>query len=243
MKSVAPLFDVHCHLSHEKYPIDQRSLIAREAFQTGVEKIAVVSTGREQLTDALELQDQFGTDRIKLIAATPPHDIVGADDPLFDDICALAKEKRLSAIGETGLEYFYCPETKIFQKKALYRYIECALSFDLPLAIHCRDAFSDMIPIINTYRQENRPLKGMIHCFTGSLEEAQKLLELGWYLSLSGIVTFPKSTELQEVAKAIPLDRILLETDAPYLAPKQKRGQENRPAYLVYTAEFVAHKV
>lgn len=241
MKSVSPLFDVHCHLSHERYPEDLRPSIAREAFQAGVEKIAVVATCRQQLTDAFELQEQFGTERIKVIAATPPHDIIGAEDPLFQDIYALAQEKRLSAIGETGLEYFYCPETKLFQKKALHRYIECALACNLPLAIHCRYAFSDMIPIIESYRQEKKPLKGMIHCFTGSLEEAHTLLELGWYLSISGIVTFPKSIALQEVAKIIPLDRLLIETDSPYLAPKVKRGQDNRPAYLVYTAEFIAN--
>lgn len=240
MKSVSPLFDVHCHLSHKNYAIDQRSSIVHEAFLVGVEKIAVVATDKEALLGALDMQDQFGRDRIKIIAATPPHDIVNDEDALFNDVRNLAKKKRLSAIGETGLEYFYCADTKVFQKKALHRYVECALKFDLPLAIHCRDAFSDMIPIIEGYRKENRPLRGMIHCFTGTIDQAKMLLDLGWYLSFSGIVTFPKSQALQEVAKFVPLDRILLETDSPYLAPKQKRGQENKPSYLVYIAEFMA---
>ena len=240
MNTAYPLFDVHCHLTHEQYPVDLRPSIAREAFQDGVKKIAVVALNHGQLVDALALQEQFGEERLKVVASTPPHDIIGTEDPFFEDIWALAQQKKLSAIGETGLEYFYSSDTKIYQKQALHRYIECALTFDLPLVIHCRDAFGDMIPIIEKYKEEKKPLRGMIHCFTGTMEEAEKLLELGWYLSISGIVTFPKALALQEVVKRIPLDRLLLETDSPYLAPKQKRGKENRPSYLVYVAEFIA---
>lgn len=240
MKSVRPLFDVHCHITHNDFSASMRPEIIREAYEAGVEQMVVVALNEKQLDDALDLQDQFGKERIKIAASTPPHDVLSDEDSFFYEVKKQAVEHRLVAIGETGLEYFYCKETERFQKNILRKYIDLSLECDLPIAIHCRDAFTDLLSILSDYRKEGKKIKGMIHCFTGSMKEAEALLDFGLYLSFSGIITFPKSKELQEVAQRIPLNRMLVETDAPYLAPKPKRGQENRPAYLVYTVEFLA---
>lgn len=240
MISARSLFDTHCHLTHKDFAIDRRSSLVHQAHEAGIEKLVVVATDALSLDGALDMQDQFGKDRIKIAAATPPHDITSEHDLLFDQVKKQAQKGRLSAFGETGLEYFYCPETAHFQKIALRRYLDCAVELNLPVAVHCREAFSDFISILTDYHSTGKRVRGMVHCFTGTLEDAKALIELGWYLSFSGIVTYPKAKFLQEVASWVPMDRILVETDSPYLAPKQKRGQENRPAYLVYIVEFLA---
>ena len=145
--------------------------------------------------------------------------------------------KELVAIGETGLDYHYSFSTPDNQKKYLRLYLKLALETKLPIIIHCREAFADFFEIIDS-RLPGCP--GVLHCFTGTLKEAEEVLKRGWYLSLSGIATFKKSTELREVAKITPLDQLLIETDAPHLAPQSKRGLQNEPAYLLETAQMIA---
>lgn len=234
------LFDVHCHLSSEKIPLEQRVLLVQQAREAGVEKMLVVATDSLALTGAFSLQERIGSDIIKVAAAMPPHDVTSSHDGFFHEIQHCLQKKKLVALGETGLEYFYCSETKHFQQDILKKYLDCSLEFHLPLIIHCRDGFCDLLSILSEYQLSGKNLWGMIHCFTGTLDEARRLLDLGWFLSFSGMLTYPKAKALQDVAQFVPLEKILIETDTPYLAPKQKRGQENRPEYLVYTAEFLS---
>jgi TatD DNase family protein len=234
------LFDAHCHISSEKIPLGRRIELVRQAQESRVEKMVVTATDIASLEGAFALQEEVGRDIIKIAAAMPPHDVISEKDDFFYEVKKALNAKKLDAIGETGFEYFYCPETKEFQKQVLERYIKCSSEFQVPLVIHCRDGFYDLISLLKEYQLSGMVLRGMIHCFTGSMDEARVLLDLGWYLSFSGMVTYPKAKKLQEVAQFVPLEKLLIETDSPYLAPKQKRGQENRPEYLVYTAEFLA---
>ena len=240
MVSERSLFDAHCHLSSEKFSLEQRSELVRKAQEAGVEKMVVTATDMAALEGAFSLQEEFGKEVIKVSAAFPPHDVDSEKDEFLYEIKKALRAHKLDALGETGLEYFYCPETKQFQKQIFEQYIETAIEFQMPLVIHCREAFHDLIPMLSEYQLSGKVLGGMIHCFTGTMEEARALLDLGWFLSFSGMVTYPKAKSLQEVAQFVPLEKMLIETDSPYLAPKQKRGQENRPEYLVYTAEFLA---
>lgn len=240
MPAERALFDAHCHLSSEKIPLERRVSIVKKAQESGVEKMVVTATDLASLEGAFSLQREIGKEWIKVAAAMPPHDVSSEKDEFLYEVKKMLHARKLDAIGETGLEYFYCPETKQFQKQVFEKYIECAIEFQVPLVIHCREGFQDIIPMLKEHQLAGHLLGGMIHCFTGRMEDARQLLDLGWYLSFSGMVTYPKAKELQEVALFVPLENLLIETDSPYLAPKQKRGQENRPEYLVYTAEFVA---
>ena len=160
---------------------------------------------------------------------------------MFPYFAKLAKEGSLVAIGETGLDYFYEHSNKRLQKKFLIQYLHLALETNLPVVIHCRDAFEDLFEIADaeyTVSSQSAPL--LLHCFTGDKEIAKKALDRGWYLSFSGIVTFKKSESLREAANYVPLDQMLIETDSPYLAPQSRRGKVNFPSYLPETAEKLA---
>ena len=180
---------------------------------------------------------------IFLAAATTPHDVVEGADEMFEIFAAAARNGDLDAVGETGLDYFYEKSPKDIQKKYFARYIDLCLETKLPLIIHCRDAFADLLQILddNYLSKGGDGAKVVIHCFTGTVEEARQCLQRNFRISLSGIVTFKKSTELQEAAKIIPLSNLLIETDSPYLAPHPFRGKRNEPAMVVHTAEFIAN--
>ena len=152
-----------------------------------------------------------------------------------------ARKGFLKAVGETGLDYHYTHSARDIQRQFLRRYLQLALECDLPVIIHCREAFSDLFHVLDEdYVVNGKHASGVLHCFTGTMQEAEKVIERGWMLSLSGIVTFKKSTELQQVAREVPLEQLLIETDTPYLAPQKHRGKPNEPAFLVETAAFIA---
>ena len=148
-----------------------------------------------------------------------------------------AKEKKIQAIGETGLDYHYHPSSKESQKKLLVQYFQLALSSDLPVIIHCREAFEDLFALA---KSEYKSPRALLHCFTGTLLEAKEALDLGWMISFSGIVSFAKNPSLHEVAAYVPLERMLIETDAPYLAPTPHRGKRNEPSFLPEVAKALA---
>ncbi len=144
-------------------------------------------------------------------------------------------------MGETGLDYHYEHSNRSIQQQFLVRYLHFALECNLPVIIHCREAFTDLFTLLDAeYQLKGKLAPGVLHCFTGTMAEAEEVLKRGWMLSLSGIVTFKKSLELQQVAREIPLEQLLIETDTPYLAPQKYRGKPNEPAYLVETASFIA---
>jgi TatD DNase family protein len=163
---------------------------------------------------------------------------VGAEDPSVERLVELGSDARVVAIGETGLDYFRSSGELDWQRDRFSRHIEAACTVNKPIIVHSRDAPDDTLSILREGNAD-RP-GGVMHCFTGDYAMAKAAMELGFYISFSGIVTFKNATDLADVAKKIPMDRMLIETDSPYLAPVPKRGKENQPAYVRYTAEFLA---
>lgn len=224
--------DSHAHLTSDALYPGVDDLIQR-ALDAKVTTLINICTDEITLERGLELAKRYPF--IYNTASTTPHDVDKEGESFFPLVVKHAKD--LVAIGETGLDYYYhhsAPET---QKKFLRRYLKLALETNLPTVIHCRDAFADFFEIIDS---DYKDAPGILHCFTGTLKEAEEVIKRNWYLSLSGITTFKKSTELREVAKITPLDRLLIETDSPYLAPQSKRGRQNEPAYITETAQILA---
>ena len=227
------IIDSHAHLTHSGMDFDIEGMLER-AQSAGVCEIYNISTDLEELERGLELSARYPW--IKNICATTPHDVETQGERDFEKIANYARAGKLDAIGETGLDYYYENCSKQLQREFLKRYFKLATETNLPVVIHCREAFEDFFSILDQSYQG----KGVLHCFTGTLEEAKGVIDRGWYLSLSGIVTFKKSEQLKEVAKYVPLDKLLIETDTPYLAPTPLRGKTNEPAYIVHTAELIA---
>lgn len=228
------LIDTHAHLSSPQVEDGLEGMLLR-AKEAGVETLVNICTSLAEVERGLELAAKHS--HIYLAAATTPHDVTKEGEEVFEQMASYAREGKLVAVGETGLEYHYFPETKQIQKAFLIRYLELAKECRLPVIIHCREGFTDLFEILDLHYKD---YPGVLHCFTGTLEEAQEVLKRGWYLSFSGIVTFKKSVELQEVARLVPINQLLIETDTPYLAPTPYRGKQNEPAFLVHTARFLA---
>ncbi|MBA3602864.1 MAG: TatD family hydrolase [Parachlamydiaceae bacterium] len=231
-------FDSHAHLGDEALYPNIDSILER-AKKANLSNILNICTNVETLERGLLLQKSYPW--IFNAAATTPHDAEKEGEVVFPLIAHHARQGDLAAIGETGLDYYYYKETQESQKHFLRLYLQLALECELPVVIHCRDAFSDLFQILDEeYIVNGKHATGVLHCFTGTLAEAKEVIARGWYLSLSGIVTFKKSHELKEVAKWVPLNQLLIETDAPYLAPHTKRGSVNEPGYLPETASLIA---
>lgn len=226
------MIDSHAHLTNTDVLPEVDAMIER-AKRLSVEKIVNICTDEESLKEGLLLaKRQKG---IYNTAATTPHDVEKEGASFFPIVEAAVSE--LVAIGETGLDYFYEHSPKKLQQHYLSRYFELARKVNLPIIYHCRDAFEDLFAMAD---EQYRDRPAVLHCFTGSIDEARGCLDRGWFISFSGIITFKKSDALREVVKFVPLDRIFVETDTPYLAPQTKRGQTNEPAFVVETAEKIA---
>lgn len=226
--------DSHAHLSYDGIYEEIDSILSR-AKEQGICSIVNICTGPATLERGIALNSRYPW--VKNAAATTPHDVEKEGALFFPMVKEAAKKGQLVAIGETGLDYYYNHSPKKMQQDELARYFHLAQEVDLPIIIHCRDAFDDFFTLLD---KEYPSKRGVLHCFTGTVAEAKEVLKRGWYLSLSGIVTFKKSTELQEVAKIVPLNQLLIETDTPYLAPQAYRGKRNEPAYVAETAKFIA---
>jgi len=232
------LFDSHAHLTSDQIFSDVEDVLNR-ARDAGVDKIVNICTCDVTLKRGLDLRKKY--DWIYNVASTTPHDVVKDGERLFPLMAKHARNGSLAAVGETGLDYYYHDESKELQQHFLRKYFTLALETRLPVVIHCRDAFDDFFQILDeSYMVEGFHAPGVLHCFTGTLQDAQEVISRGWYLSLSGIVTFKRSEELREVAKIVPLNQLLIETDTPYLAPQAYRGKRNEPAYLIETAQLIA---
>jgi TatD DNase family protein len=224
--------DSHAHLSAENFKEDLTEVLER-ARVAKINNIINIATTPQELDYGLQLSKTYPW--IYNVAATTPHDIKGDEEDIFS--IYEKKAKDLVAIGETGLDYHYEYSPKLEQQSAFRRYIQLAICAHLPLVIHCREAFSDLFRIFD---EEGYIGLAVLHCFTGTLEEALEGVKRGFYISFSGIVTFKKSISLQQVAKEIPLEHLLIETDCPYLAPQTKRGLRNEPSFIVETGHFLA---
>lgn len=227
-------FDSHAHLTSPEAYKDIDGILARAEI-AGVSRIINICTNAETLKHGLELSKKYPW--ISNAAATTPHDVQKEGELLFPLMEKHAKNGDLVAVGETGLDYHYEHSPRELQKHFLVKYLHLALECKLPIIIHCRDAFQDFFEILDA---EYSTGTGVLHCFTGTLEDAKQVINRGWYLSLSGIVTFKKSEVLKEVAKMVPLEQLLIETDTPYLAPQSKRGKLNEPSYLPEIAQVIA---
>lgn len=228
------LFDSHAHLTGPSV-FDSVDLILGRAQQAGVKAIINICTDLLSLERGVELSKRYPW--VYQAASTTPHDVEKEGEAVFGVMASSARLGLLKAVGETGLDYYYAHSDRSIQKKFLSLYLQLALECHLPVIIHCREAFADLFEILDA---EYRDAPGILHCFTGTMHEAEEVLKRGWMLSLSGIVTFKKSLELQEVAREVPLDQLLIETDTPYLAPQKYRGKPNEPAFLAETAGFIA---
>lgn len=225
--------DSHAHITSDATFPTALELLER-AQTAGLAAIMNICTDQKTLERGLALTKQFPW--LYLTAATTPHDVDRDGEKDFGIFAEAARSGQLKAIGETGLDYYYEHSAKETQKKYLIKYLELALETDLPIIIHCREAFADLFEIVDAeYKKQ-----GILHCFTGNMDEAKQVIERNWFLSLSGIVTFKKSTTLHDVAKWVPLSHLLIETDTPYLAPQSKRGKVNEPSYLPEIAQFIA---
>lgn len=230
--------DSHAHLTSEEVFPKLDEMLPR-AKLAGVRRIVNICTNADALQKGIVLSAQHPW--IYNVAATTPHDVEKEGALWFPSVAEHARGGKLVAIGETGLDYHYEHSPKEIQKQYLKKYLHLALECALPVVIHCREAFSDFFSILDEeYVVDNKHAPGVLHCFTGTRKEAEEVLNRDWYISLSGIVTFKKSQELRSIAKAIPLNRLLIETDTPYLAPQSHRGKQNEPAYLPEVAAAIA---
>jgi TatD DNase family protein len=226
------LIDTHCHIHSQDYSLDPDEVILR-AQDVGVMSMVCIGTTALDSEKAVE----FASSRDGLYASIGlhPHDAkLGEDD--FEILASLMSEEKVVAVGECGLDYFYENSSKIDQERALRYQIELALSFQKPIVFHVREAFADFWPIFDSYSG----IKGVVHSFTGTREEMEQAIERGLYIGINGIMTFTKNSSQLETTKAIPLERLLLETDSPYLTPNPKRGTINEPANVELVAEFLS---
>ncbi len=232
-------FDSHAHLTGEQLHTDVDDILMRAKNQH-VTQIMNICTDQASLERGLKLAEQYPW--VHQAGATTPHDVEKEGEQMFTKFATCARAGKFKAIGETGLDYYYEHSNRQTQKEFLRRYLHLALECQLPVVIHCREAFQDFFEIVDAeYQVNEKHAPGVLHCFTGTLAEAEEVVKRGWMLSLSGIVTFKKSLELQEVAKIVPLEQLLIETDSPYLAPQKYRGRTNEPAFVVDTAAFIAY--
>lgn len=232
------LIDSHAHITSDTVYSEVGVLLER-AKTAGIGQIINICTDASTLERGLALKPNYAW--VHNAGATTPHDVEKEGEQLFPLFAHHAKKGDLIAVGETGLDYFHHHSPKELQQTFLRRYLKLALECDLPVIIHCRDAFDDFFRILDEeYVIKGKHAPGVLHCFTGTIKEAQEVIKRGWFLSLSGIVTFKKSDVLKEVAKIVPLNQLLIETDTPYLAPQVHRGKTNEPAFLVETAKYIA---
>ena len=227
---MAFLIDTHAHLS--LFPEEEIPHILERAKTARVKAIINICMEKKELEQSV----RFSSTSPKIFsgAALSPQDVARTDGMDFlASIRLYAREKKLIAIGEAGLDYHYTSIDKELQKQFFLLQMRLAEEESLPLIVHCREAFSDLFLLANKFPT----LKVVVHCFTGTKQEAEELLKRGWYLSLSGILTFKNSNALREIAQDLPLERILIETDSPYLAPQTYRGKKNEPSFVSEVAK------
>lgn len=229
------LIDTHAHLNAIQYQDDLDEVIER-AQAEGVSTIVVVGFDRETITRAIELADQY--EFIYATVGWHPVDAIDMTDEDLKWIEELSAHPKVVALGEMGLDYYWDKSPKEIQKEVFRKQIALAKKVKLPIIIHNREATADIVEIL---QEENASeVGGIMHCFTGSIEVARQCMDMNFYISFGGPVTFKNAKKPKEVAAEIPLDRLLIETDCPYLTPHPFRGKRNEPSYVKYVAEQIA---
>ena len=230
------LVDHHCHLDSPDFAADLDGVVGR-ARSAGVGMIVTISTRIARLADTLKIAEAYPN--VFCSVGTHPHEAHTELDVPVEEIVRLAQHPKIVAIGEAGLDYHYDKSPREAQAQGFRKQIAAAQATGLPLVIHAREADADVAAILEA-EMARKPFSAVLHCFTSGPELARRALDLGLYISLSGVLTFKKSEALREIAAGVPLDRLLVETDAPYLAPGKFRGKRNEPAYVVETARELA---
>jgi len=229
------LVDTHAHLDFPELAHELPSVMSRAA-QNGVREIVTIGISVDSSQRAVDLAKAH--ERIYATVGVHPHGAFDLDQETRDGLIALAGHTKVVAIGEIGLDYYRDRQPRELQKRCMCQQLEIAQQMDLPVVFHIREAYSDFLEIIEEYIGNLRGV--VLHCFSGDWKVAKQCLHLGCYLSVPGTVTFPRAEIQQEVVKLAPPERLLLETDAPFLAPAPYRGKVNEPSYILYTAHKVA---
>jgi TatD DNase family protein len=230
------LIDSHCHLNYEGL-VERQGEVLDNARKAGVGGFLNISTRQREWGDIVALAEREPD--VWASVGVHPHEADAHPDLGAEALVEAASHSRVIAIGECGLDYFYDKSDRAAQRERFEAHIDAARQTGLPLVVHTRDAEQDTAEILSAAVREGR-VTGVLHCFTGSAELARKGLDLGFYVSLSGIVTFKNAANLQQIAKWLPADQMLVETDSPFLAPVPHRGQKCEPAFVADTARFVA---
>lgn len=227
------MIDTHTHINMiEGITVED---VLKNANENGVDKIIVPAANPKDFEGIMKLINKY--DNVYGMLGVHPSDAKDWDDKLINEIKNLAQNKKIVAIGEVGLDYYWDKSFNDLQKEIFIKQIKLANELNLPIDVHDRDAHKDTFDILKEY---NNGSKVVMHCFSGSVEFAKECIKEGWYLGIGGVVTFKNAVKMKEVVQAVALEHILLETDAPYLTPVPYRGQENQPAYVKFVAEEIA---
>jgi TatD DNase family protein len=228
------LIDTHCHLTFDDLARDIDAVIARSR-QAGVTAWITIGTDPEHNRKAIELTDKF--ENMYAAVAIHPHDAKTVTTDTLKELRELARHDKVVAIGETGLDYHYNHSLHEDQKRVFAEHLKIAAELNLPVIIHCRKAFDETIDVL---KQFGNAEKVVFHCFSGSAEQARIVLDRGYYISFTGVVTFKNAEKTRRAAGVVPLDRLMLETDCPYMSPEPMRKQRiNEPALMIHTARFL----
>ncbi len=230
------LVDSHCHLDH--LPPDERAEAIARAVRAGVRGMLTICTSLAAVEDVAAIV-RADSAHVAMAVGLHPHRVGEEGVPEEATLRALGERPDVAGLGETGLDYFYDKGPRDQQKESFRRHIRAAQAAGVPFIVHTRDADADTIAILDETAEQGR-LSGVLHCFSSGRALAERALELGMHISLSGILTFNNAEEIREIARDVPLDRLLVETDTPFLAPVPKRGKRNEPAYTVHTARRLA---
>jgi TatD DNase family protein len=230
------LVDSHCHLPLISPDISSIKDIVLRASEVGVEHMLCVSVDLESFPTVLATAEKYQS--VSASVGVHPNTVGKVVDPTVEQILNHCDSQVVVAVGETGLDYYRNDETPESQKARFRNHITAAKECGKPLIIHCRDAAKDLIEILRSEQAEQ--VGGVMHCFVEDWETAKAAIDLGFYISFSGIVTFKNAIELKEVAKRVPTNKILVETDSPWLAPVPERGKQNEPAFVHHTAQYLA---
>ena len=229
------MIDSHCHLDHETIFNNLDEILLRSK-SVGIEKLLTICTTDKNFSNIIDLINKdmmiYGTYGIH------PHETSNSNISSKDIITNVRKNKKIVGVGETGLDFYYNNSDKESQINSFLEHIEASIELSVPLIIHSRNAEKETYKILSKYK--NSKLKILMHCFTGSLDFAKKLLNLNAYFSASGIITFKKSHDLQKTFKEIPIEKLLVETDSPFLAPDPLRGKKNEPSFIIHTLKKLA---
>lgn len=232
-----PLVDSHCHLDDKQFDADRESVIDR-ARETGLKYMLAIGTGEgpPDLAPAIRLAEQHAC--IFATVGVHPNDTPKSDANTLKDLERLLRHPKVKAMGEIGLDYHW-GVPKEAQLPVFVQQLEVAATSRMPVIIHTRDAWTDTLQVLREHWAPSG-LPCIMHCFTGNTEQARECLDLGFHLAFGGVTTFPKAAEVREAARIVPADRLLIETDSPYLAPVPHRGKRNEPAFVAHTARTIA---